>query len=118
MALTFNTKTYNADSYNGSNVSYIGAAKTVSIKDDLRLARTAPKPTGTYSGNGRTEAKLSRTHTLTGALTPTGDSIFRIEVSLPVGIASGDVDTLCADMSALVNTADFKTHLKSQKISF
>jgi len=118
MSLVFNAKTYTADSFNGNNVAYIGAAKTVTVKDDLRLARTAPKATSTYSGNGRTEAKLTRTHTLTGGLTPTGDSIFRIEVSLPVGIASGDVDTICADMSALVSGADFKTHLKTQKINY
>jgi hypothetical protein len=118
MALVFNTKTYTADSFNANNVAYIGAAKTVTVKDDLRLARTAAKATATYSGNGRTEAKMTRTHTLTGALTPSGDSIFRIEVSLPAGIASADVDALCADMSALVAHADFKTHLKTQKINY
>lgn len=118
MALVFNTKTYTADSFNGNNVGYIGAAKTATVKDDLRLARTAAKPTATYSGNSRTEAKMTRSHTLTGALTPTGDSIFRIEVSLPVGIAAADVDTLCADMGALVVTSDFKTHLKTQKVSY
>lgn len=118
MALSFNTLTYTADSFNGNNVAYIGPDKTVSVKDDLRLARTAAKPTASYSGNGRTETKMTRTHTLTGSLTPTGDSIFRVEVSLPVGIASADVDALCADMGALVVTTDFKNHLKQQKISY
>lgn len=118
MSLVFNAKTYTADSFNGNNVSYIGAAKTVTIKDDLRLARTAPKATSVYSGNGRTEAKLTRTHTLTGALTPSGDSIARLEFSLPVGVASADVDAICADLAALVGSADFKTHLKTQKINY
>lgn len=118
MSLVFNTKTYNGDSYGVNAVGYIGAAKTVSVKDDLRLARTAPKPTATFSGVGRANAKLTKTHTLTGALTPTGDSIFEINVAVPVGISSADVDALCADMSALVAGADFKSFLKTQKIAF
>lgn len=118
MSLVFNAKTYTADSFSANNVGYIGAAKTVTVADDLRLARTAAKPTAVFSGFGRTEAKATRTHTLTGALTTTGNSIFRVEVSLPVGIPNADVDTLCADMSALIGGADFKTHLKTQKISY
>jgi hypothetical protein len=118
MSLVFNAKTYTADSFSTNNVGYIGAAKTVSVADDLRLARTAAKPTATYSGSGRTEAKLTRTHTLTGAVSVTGNSIARLEFSLPVGIASADVDAICADLSALVASADFKTHLKTQKINY
>lgn len=118
MPLVFNTKTFTADSYNGNNVGYIGPGKTASVKDDLRLARTAAKATATFSGNSRVEAKLTRTHTLTGALTPTGDSIFRIEVSLPVGISSGDITALKADMAALVGTADFGTLMSAQKVSY
>lgn len=118
MSLTFNTKTFTADSFNGSNVGYIGPAKTVSVKDDLRLAKTAAKPTAAYSGNARYEAKRTKTHTLTGAVTPTGDSIFRVETSTPVGISDADVDALCADISAFVNTADFKTAVKTGKVSF
>lgn len=118
MSLTFNTKTYSADSYQQNVVGYIGAAKTVSVKDDLRLARTPAKASAIYSGNGRAEAKMSRTHMLTGARTPTGDSIFNIGVQLPVGISSADVDTLCADMGAFVVTSDFKAFLKTLKVSF
>jgi hypothetical protein len=118
MSLTFNAKTYTSDSFSANNVGYIGAAKTVSVADDLRLARTAAKPTATFSGTGRTEAKLTRTHTLTGAITTSGNSIARLEFALPVGIASADVDAICADLAALVGSADFKTHLKTQKINY
>jgi len=118
MALTINAKTYNADSFSKDNVAYIGTAKTVSVKDDVRLARTAPKPSATFSGVGRTEAKMTRTLTLTNALTTTGDAIVAISVSVPVGYASADVDTLLNDMGAFLASASFKTHVKSQQISF
>lgn len=118
MALTFNAKTFNADSYQKDQVGYIGALKSVTIKDDLRLARTAPKPSATFSGVGRTNAKLTRTWTLTGALTPTGDAIISIDVSVPAGFASADVDALLNDFGALVSGADMKTHVKSQKVAY
>lgn len=118
MSLVFNTKTYTADSFGVNAVGYNGAAKTVSIKDDLALKRTLPKPTTVFSGVGRTEAKMTRTVTLTGALTPSGDAILAVNVSVPVGMASADVDALLNDMGALVSSASFKTHVKSQQISF
>lgn len=118
MSLVFNAKTYIADSYQQNAVGYTGAAKTVSVKDDLGLSRVQPKPTPVFSGVGRTQAKLTRTHTLTGALTPQGDSIFSVSVSVPVGVAGGDVDALLNDMGALISSASFKTHVKSQTITF
>lgn len=118
MSLVFNTKTYTADSFQKDIVSYIGAAKTASVNDDLRMARTAPKPTADFSGVSRTQAKLTRTLNLTNALTPTGNAIVEVNVSVPVGFASADVDALLNDMGALVSHADFKTHVKSQKISY
>lgn len=118
MSLVFNTKTYNADSYGSNAVGYNGAAKTVSVKDDLVLRRTQPKPTSVFSGVGRTSAKLTRTVTLTGALTPSGDAILDVSVNIPVGMAAADVDSLLNDMGALVSSASFKTHVKSQQISF
>lgn len=118
MSLTFNTKTYTADSYSKDLVGYIGAGKTVTVKDDLKLSRTAPKPTASFSGLGRANAKLSRTLTLTGALTPTGDAIVECSVAVPAGFTAADVDTLLDDFGALISGADMKTIVKSQKISF
>ena len=118
MSLTINAKTYTADSYGQSAVGYIGSLKTVSVKDDVRLIRTAPKPTTTFSGVGKTSAKMTRTLTLTGALTPTGDAILDIQVSVPVGYASADVDSLLNDMGSFLASASFKTHVKSQQISY
>lgn len=118
MALTINAKTYTADSYAKDSVGYIGTLKTVSVKDDVRLARTAPKPTVSFSGVGRTNAKLTRTLTLTSALTPTGDGLLSIDVSIPVGAASADVDSLLNDMGAFLASASFKTHVKSQQVAY
>jgi hypothetical protein len=118
MPLTINAKTYTADSFSKDSVGYIGAAKTVSVMDDVRLARTAPKASASFSGVGRTQAKLTRTLTLTGALTSQGNAILSIDVSVPVGFASADVDAMLNDMGAYLASASFKTHVKSQQISY
>jgi hypothetical protein len=77
-----------------------------------------PKPTSIFSGVGRTSAKLSRTLTLTGALTPSGVGIVEINVSVPVGAASADIDSLLNDMGAFLASATYKLHVKGQTISF
>lgn len=118
MSLTINAKTYTADSFNTSQIGYIGASKTVSVKDDVVLKRTAPKPTSVFSGVGRTSAKLTRTLTLTGALTPTGDGMVEINVSVPVGYTAADVDALLNDMGSFLASASFKSHVKAQQLSF
>jgi hypothetical protein len=118
MSLTINAKTYTADSFQQNTVGYIGTGKTVSIKDDVQLKRIAPKASSVFSGVSRTQAKLTRTATLTGALTPTGESILSIDVAIPVGIASADIDALLNDMGSFLASAAFKTHVKAQQISY
>lgn len=118
MSLTVNTKTYTADSFQKDVVRYVGPANTVSVKDFVQLARTAPKATAVFSGMGRTEAKLTRTLTLTGALTPTGDSILTVQIAVPVGAASADIDALCNDAGSYLSGASFKTLVKNQQISY
>jgi len=118
MALTINAKTYNADKFGADSLGYIGAAKTVSVKDDVALKRTAPKATDVFSGLGRTQAKLVRTLTLTNAKTLTGDATVTIDVAVPVGYSSADVDTLLNDFGSFLSSASFKTHVKSQQINF
>lgn len=118
MSLTVNTKTYAADAFGQNAVGYIGPAKTGSTKDDLSLRRTAPKPTSTFSGVSRSLTKLTRTHTLTSAKTPTWESVTNVDVSLPVGIAGADVDAICDDLASLIGSANFKAHLKTQKVNF
>lgn len=118
MSLTFNTKTYNADSFGANQVGYIGPAKTGSVKDDLVLRRTNARPVSNFSGVNRSNLKLTRTQTLTGALTPSHDAIFDLASNLPVGMSDAAVDAACDDLAALIGSASFKTHLKSLKVSY
>lgn len=118
MSLTFNTKTYAADSFSTNQVIYYGAAKTMTLKDTLSLTRTEPKPTADFSGISRTSAKLVRTVALTGAKTTSGDLIVEILVRVPVGAASADVDAILNDTGAFLSAASFKTHVKVPQVSF
>lgn len=118
MPLTVNAKTYTADSFAAGSVSYNGPAKTSSVKDNILLRRTDPKPTATDSGVAHTLCKLTRTNTLTGAKTPTWDMIVKIEVSVPVGSASADIDAALNDLGAFLGSATFKTHVKEPRVNF
>jgi len=118
MSLTINAKTYNADRFGQDAIGYVGPAHTLSVLDDVQLSRVAPKPTVTFSGVGRASAKMTRTLTLTGALTPTGNAICQINVSVPVGAATADVDSLLNDMGAFLSSASAKTLVEGLQISF
>lgn len=118
MTLTVNAKTFTADSFQKDSVGYTGPAHTLTSKDYVRLSRVAAKPTATLSGVARTEAKLTRTLALTGALTSSHDAILAIPISIPVGAASADIDAMLNDMGALLSSAAFKTHVKQQLINF
>lgn len=119
MSLTFNSKTFTADSFKENAVGYAGPDKTLSSKDDLRLARVAPKPVpNVTSGKSRAQIKLVRTHALTGAVAESDDSITTIDIALPVGIAGADVDELCADFAAMFADADVIAAIKQQRVAF
>jgi hypothetical protein len=118
MSLTVNADTYTADSFQADIVGYRGPDKTASVKDDVRLARTAPKPSASFSGVGRTSAKLTRTLTLTGALSLSGDMIVDIQCSVPVGFSGTDVDAALNDFGAFLASATFKTHVKNLQIAY
>jgi len=118
MSLTINAKAFTADKYGQDLVGYIGPAHTLSLLDDVQLSRVAPKPTSVFSGVGRTSAKLTRTFTLTGALTTTGNAICQISCSVPVGAAGADVDALLNDFGSFLSSATFKTHVKGLQITF
>lgn len=118
MSLTFNTKTFTADGFKADSVGYFGPAHTLSVKDDLWLRRQLRKATALFSGLSRTQYKLIRTFTLTGALTPTADGFVEINVAVPFGTADASVDALLNDSGAWLSGADAKTHVKGQKISY
>jgi len=118
MTLTVNAKSFSADTIAANSVGYNGPAHTVSVKDDIRLSRVLPKPTTTFSGVGRTSAKLTRTLTLTGALTTTWDAICDVQITIPVGAASADIDAVLNDMGAFLSSASGKTHVKLQQLNY
>ena len=118
MSLTFNTKTYSADAVGVNQVGYAGPAQTASVKDKLSIGRTAAKATSAFSGVTRTDSKLTRTLTLTGALTPSADLIIEIKTSVPVGAAAADIDSAINDLAAYMATASYKDVVKKLSINF
>ena len=119
MTFSVNTLTYTADKFSPDSVGYIGPAHTASVKDQFQLARVAAKPTTLFSGVARSSIKLTRTLTLTGALTPTGEAIIQVSVSIPVGASNAAVEAMCSDVGAFLDTANLgETVAKTQKIVF
>lgn len=118
MSLTVNAKTYSADSVGPNAVIYNGPAHTLSVLDDIALRRTAPKPVKDFSGVAKSSGKLTRTLTLTGALTPTAPGILECSTSIPVGAASADIDAILNDMGAFIASATYKDIVKKSLINF
>lgn len=118
MSLSVNTKTYSLDSSAPNLVKYAGPAHTSSVKDLIALGRTGAKPTTVFSGVVRSDGKLTRTLTLTGALTPSADAILEIKMSVPVGAASADIDAMLNDMGAFLASATYKDVVKKSAINF
>lgn len=118
MTLTVNAKAYNADRVGLDSVGYNGPAHTLSVLDDIQLGRTAPKPVASFSGVGKSSARLARTVTLTGALTPSGQAVISVAISIPVGTAGADVDSLLNDMGSYLSSASAKLHAKNLQITF
>lgn len=118
MAITVNTKVYESDvAVSPNQVPYVGPANTLSIKDRLDLYRTNPKATNTFSGVGRSRLKLVRTLPLTGAKTPSSDAIADVNISIPVGASSTDIDTLITDVAGLLALAFAKALAKNLDIT-
>lgn len=116
MALTINAKAYALDSQSSANaVVYAGPLKTFGVKDDCVLARTFPKPTATYAGKSRTEAKLTRTLTLADG--KKDDAIFSLSTSVPVGAATADVEAMLDDLAAWLATAAASDLVQKLKVN-
>lgn len=118
MSLTPGALTFTPDSYQKDQVGYIGVLKTASVKDDIILSRTAPKPTAVFSGVLRTRLKFVRTLTLTNALTPTGDVIVEVNCSVPVGASDANLDTVKGIVADAVTDADFAKLLKFGQVTY
>lgn len=82
------------------------------------MGRIRAKLTSLFSGVTRSSGKLTRTLTLTGALTPTADAILEVKTSVPVGAASADIDAILNDMGAFLASATYKDVVKKSAINF
>lgn len=118
MSLTVSAKTYTLDSVGPNVVAYAGPAHTSSVDDKVHIGRTHAKPTAVFSGVVRSDGKLTRTLTLTGALTPTAKAILEIKTSIPVGAAGADIDSMLNDMGAFLASATYKDIVKKSAINF
>lgn len=117
MALTVNAKSYVADGFQADSVRFQGPGKTSLLKDDLIQKRYPAKPTVAYSGNQKYLLKLSRSHTLTGAKTVTGEGNVEIIITRPVGISDPDSDLYLTDLGAYIATAAFKAFVRTQQVN-
>lgn len=118
MSITTNTKVYAPDVASSPNsMPYLGPLHTFDTVDKFDLYRTAPKPTKVMSGVARARAKLSRTLALTGALTTHEVAIVDLNVSVPVGAASADIDALVSDAVTAFAQAWMNDLVKKQDLS-
>ncbi|UUW21154.1 MAG: hypothetical protein [Sanya solspi-like virus 4] len=117
MALTINTRSYVQDRVNPDSVSYAGPANTLTIVDTFQMARVYPKPNGTFKGVAKPSAKLTKTLVINSTTGETGNAIVTLSASLPVGVASADVDTLLADIASFCTSADAKSLFKTLDIT-
>lgn len=101
MTITVNTKAFTFDTNVTADVGrHTGPSHTFAVKDYLDLKRTAPKPTATFAGVARASAKFVRTVTLGDG--SKADAICECNVSIPVGMAEADVDSIRDDMGDLL----------------
>jgi hypothetical protein len=101
MTITVNTKAYTFDTNVTPDIArHKGPAHTFEVKDYLDLKRTAPKPSADFAGVARAGVKFVRTVTL--ADSSKADAIIEVNVSLPVGMAEADIDSLRDDTGDLL----------------
>lgn len=105
--LTLNTLEYNQDAFVTPNkVRYTGPDADISNKDEIALARTAPKPTKDFRGVARSEMKRTKTVTLDDG--SVADAIVIVQFNLPVGMAEADADALRDDVGDFAISAQGK----------
>lgn len=107
MSLLFATKTYTLDTVTGNVANYFGPKRAIGKKDNCQLRREEAKASNTFSGFSKGAAKVTRTHDLTGAKTPTADNSIEFSCKIAVGTSEADVAELFADAAALAAHAAF-----------
>lgn len=116
--MLFNARTYNLDRYNSpDSVSYAGSGHTPALKDVITLSRTFPKTSKDDLGVAKPYFKRTKTVVVNATTGEKKDLIVYIGASVPVGTPGADIDDVCADLAAWVNTADAKALMKSLDIN-
>lgn len=103
MTITINTKSYTEDAQLNQNaVRYAGPNQTFAVTDRIDLRRTPPKPTKDSAGVAKSSLKVSRSFAVDGVQKTV---IIDISASVPVGVATTDVQAVIDDAEALVGGA-------------
>lgn len=90
MSITLNTQAYEIDSWKTEDrVTYRGPAMTDTVKDELTLGRTRPKPTADNPGVSRSNMKLVCTEVVGGV---NKDVIINVDISKAVGVTDAFMD--------------------------
>lgn len=114
---TYNTKSYVQGKVEPNKVTLVGPSHTFTSKQTLALARTDPKPSGTFKGVSRAEVKGTRTAVVNPTTGEVRDVIIYAGASVPVGADATTLDDIIADTRAFVASADFVTLIKTGKIN-
>lgn len=118
MSLTLNTKAYAFDTFRSVDwARYLGPAHTLSVKDYLDVKRTAPKPTTTYAGQGKANAKMTRSLTDGATSDIVGDGIFELNSSFPVGSDAAAQQAFLDDFAAWLGSAEATALFINQDIN-
>lgn len=116
MSITINTVAFTLDTFLSPNkVTYTTPAHSVSNEDTLTLGRTDPKPSGTFRGVMRAEARRAKTVTLDDLSKAV--AIITTSVSLPVGVSEADVDAIRDDLGDFLISAEGKKLLWNRDIN-
>lgn len=115
--MLINTRTYNPDRTLPDAVTYTGPAHTITLKDKFEMKRVYPKPSGTFLGVAKPNAKQTKTVTVNAVTGAVADAIINIGGSIPVGMSSADVDALLSDAAAFLASNDAKSLFKSLDIN-
>lgn len=117
MSVTLNTLAYVQDSFQTPNrVAYAGPSQTFEKKDNLILARTAPKPSGTYRGMARAQVKRVKTVTLDDS--SKADIIMTVDIAIPVGAAAADIDAVRDDVGDFLIGSEAGTLIKNHDLTY
>lgn len=115
MSITLNTKVYDQDaSIDANAIQYVGPAHNISTSDLLVLKRAISGPNGGGVRYAKATARVVRHIMVDGKpVQATGEYI----VSVPVGSAKADVDSLRDDLGDLLVSITGENHVWKQDIT-